>query len=60
MAIEFCSDRLERLEATDNLKYPSRIFGNGTESRNSMLGQNKGWLAGYKAQLSRRTGRNYD
>jgi hypothetical protein len=58
--LSFARIGFERLEATENLKYPSRIFGNGTESRNSILGQNKGWLAGYKAQLSRRTGRNYD
>jgi hypothetical protein len=50
----------ERLQATNNLTDLSNIFGNGSESRNSVLAQNRGWLDGYKTQLSRKTGRKYD
>jgi len=58
--LSFARVGFERLQATGNLNNLSNFFGNGTESRNSVLAQNRGWLAGYKAQLSRRTGRNYD
>lgn len=50
----------ERVEATENFTSMGNLFGNGTEGRSSVLAQNRGWLDGYKAQLSKRTGRNYD
>jgi RHS repeat-associated protein len=48
----------ERLQATNNLKDLSNIFGDGSESRNTVLAQNRGWLDGYKAQLSRKQTEN--
>ena len=42
------------------MKDITNIFGDGKESTNSVMAQNKGWLEGYKEQLSMKTGVTYD
>lgn len=58
--LTFARIAFERLQATNNMKDITNIFGDGKESTNSVMAQNKGWLEGYKEQLSMKTGVTYD